>query len=385
VELAIAPLDWTATAYHAVVPKLAGLDALTLAVAIVGATVMPHAIYLHSGLTQDRIVPRSDGERRKLIRFSNIEVIFALGLAGLVNMAMVAVAASVFHDPAHASVARIETAHRLLEPLLGVTAAAVFLVSLIASGLSSSVVATMAGQVIMQDFVGFRIPLWVRRLVTMVPSFVVVALGADTLRALVASQVVLSVVLPVPMIALLIITRQESIMGAAVNGRFTAAVGALAAGLVLCFNGLLLLELCGLAPSEIVQNPPAAVMVLATTSLLLLLIRESSKMRRPLPPLAGSSMVLTVVEHEEGGAVIPRGSPASWTPRMILPAGIDAPKDPASGGVRVPLPADWLDAIGLQVSPPPGASGTHLFHIIGSVDGRNATKLVIALRASGGV
>jgi manganese transport protein len=192
VELLIAPPDWSAAAFHAVVPRLDGDEAVLLAVGIVGATVMPHAIYLHSGLTQDRVFPQTGGERRRLIRFSNREVVLALGLAGLVNMAMVAMAASVFHDGVHEDVAQIDTAYRTLIPVLGSGAAGVFLLSLIASGLSSSAVGTMAGQVIMQGFVGFRIPLWLRRFVTMAPSFAIVALGVAATQALVLSQVMLS-------------------------------------------------------------------------------------------------------------------------------------------------------------------------------------------------
>src|SRR5246127_3634359 len=182
VELLIAPPDWSAAAFHSVVPRLDDGEAVLLAVGIVGATVMPHAIYLHSGLTQDRLLPRTNGERRRLLQFSNREVVLALGLAGLVNMAMVAMAASVFHDGVHDNIAEIGTAYRTLIPVLGSGAAGVFLVSLIASGLSSSAVGTMAGQVIMQGFTQYRIPLWVRRLVTMVPAFVVVALGIDATR-----------------------------------------------------------------------------------------------------------------------------------------------------------------------------------------------------------
>src|SRR6266700_3297211 len=211
VELLIAPPDWSATAFHSVVPRLDGGGAVLLAVGIVGATVMPHAIFLHSGLTQDRVLARTDSERRRLLQFSNREVILALGLAGLVNIAMVAMAASVFHDGVHEDVAQIDTAYRTLIPVLGSGAAGVFLLSLIASGLSSSAVGTMAGQVIMQGFVGFRIPVWVRRLVTMLPAFVVVALGVNATDALVASQVVLSIALPLPMIALLLFTGRADI------------------------------------------------------------------------------------------------------------------------------------------------------------------------------
>src|SRR6266851_8066329 len=245
IELLIVPPDWAAIAFHAVVPRLDGVDALTLAVGVVGATVMPHAIYLHSGLTQNRIVPRNDAERRRLIRFSNREVVLALGLAGLVNMAMLAMAAAVFHDGVHDGIASIETAYHTLIPLMGIGAAAVFMTSLIASGLSSSAVGTMAGQVIMQGFVSFSIPLWVRRMVTMVPSIVVVAFGVDATHALVLSQVVLSLVLPVPMIALVTLMRRQDVMGACANGRTTSFLAMAAAGVVFALNLLLILDTFG--------------------------------------------------------------------------------------------------------------------------------------------
>jgi manganese transport protein len=245
VELFIAPPDWSAAMFHTFVPRLDDGDAVLLAVGIIGATVMPHAIYMHSGFTQDRIVARTDHERHRLLRFSNREVMLALGLAGLVNMAMVAMAASVFHDGVHDDVAQIDTAYHTLMPVLGSCAAGVFLVSLIASGLSSSAVGTIAGQVIMQGFVGYQIPLWVRRLVTMVPSFIVVALGIDATRALISSQVALSLVLPVPMIALLILTRRRDIMGSCASGFLTMACATTAAAAVLMLNALLVLESLG--------------------------------------------------------------------------------------------------------------------------------------------
>jgi manganese transport protein len=245
VELFIAPPDWPAVAFHTVVPRLDGNEAVLLAVGIIGATVMPHAIYVHSGFTQDRIVARTDRERRRLLRFSNREVVLALCLAGLVNMAMVAMAASVFHDGVHDDVAEISTAYHTLIPVLGSCAAGVFLVSLIASGLSSSAVGTIAGQVIMQGFTQYRIPLWIRRLVTMVPAFAVVALGIDATRALILSQVVLSLVLPVPMVALLILTRRRDIMGSCASGSLTMAA-ATAAAAVLALNLVLVLQTIGI-------------------------------------------------------------------------------------------------------------------------------------------
>ncbi len=244
IELIIAPPNWGAVALHSVLPQIKDAGAVTLAVGIVGATVMPHAIYLHSGLTQSRLVPQNDDERRQILKFSTREVVIALGIAGLINMAMVAMAASVFHHD-HQNVAAIETAYRTLIPVLGAGAAGVFMVSLIASGISSSAVGTMAGQVIMQGFVGFQIPIWVRRLLTMIPAFIVVALGVNSTEALVISQVVLSIVLPVPMIALIALTARRDVMGPFANGRWTSAAGVLASVLVLSLNALLLLQLVG--------------------------------------------------------------------------------------------------------------------------------------------
>ena len=244
IEMFIAPVDWGAAALHTVVPKLPDGEALLLAVAIIGATVMPHAIYLHSGLTQGRTPVRDENERRRVLRFSNQEVILALVVAGLVNMAMVMMASSAFHA-GHSDVAEIETAYHTLTPLLGIGAAGVFLLSLIASGVSSSTVGTMAGQMIMQGFVGFRIPILVRRLVTMAPAFVVVALGANATKALVISQVVLSIALPLPMISLLIFTRRADIMGQFANSRLTNIMALLGTTLVLVLNIFLILETLG--------------------------------------------------------------------------------------------------------------------------------------------
>ncbi len=243
-ELVIAPPDWRAAAAGSILPHLPGA-AVTLAVGIIGATVMPHAIYLHSSLTQARAPARNDLERRKLVRFSNREVIVALTVAGLVNMAMVMMAAAVFHA-GHSDVAEIETAYRTLVPLLGAGAAGVFLLSLMASGISSSVVGTMAGQVIMQGFVGFRIPLWLRRLLTMAPSFFVVAMGYNATDALVISQVVLSLALPVPMLALVVLSRRRAVMGRFAMGPATAVAAVGATAVVLTLNAILVLQTFGI-------------------------------------------------------------------------------------------------------------------------------------------
>jgi manganese transport protein len=195
-------------------------------------------------LTQNRAPARNDHERRLLLRFSNIEVLAALGVAGLVNMAMVMTAAGAFHA-GHSDVAEIETAYRTLTPLLGPAAAGAFLTALVASGLSSSAVGTMAGQMIMQGFVGFRIPVVVRRLVTMIPAFVVVWLGVNSTNALVISQVVLSIALPAPVIALVLFTSRKDIMGAFANSRLTNVAAVFAALVILTLNAVLLLQAFG--------------------------------------------------------------------------------------------------------------------------------------------
>ena len=246
VEMFIAPVAWGQAGLGLVMPSMPDAAALTISVGIIGATVMPHAVYLHSGLTQGRVAARDARERRLLLRFSNREVTVALTVAGAVNMAMVMMAAAAFHL-GHSDVAEIETAYLTLTPLLGGAAALVFLVSLMASGISSSVVGTMAGQMIMQGFVGFRIPIWVRRLVTMIPAFVIVALGVNATDALVFSQVVLSFALPIPMVALVLFTRRRDLMGEFVNNWPTDAAAIAGAAVVLGLNCVLLLQTFGVA------------------------------------------------------------------------------------------------------------------------------------------
>jgi len=237
-ELIVAPPDWGAALFHAVVPQLPDRSAITLAVGIVGATIMPHTVYLHSGLTQNRTPARSDAERRGLLRFSNREVVLALGFAGLVNMAMVMMSASVFGRSAP-GIADLGAAYHTLVPALGAAAAGVFLVALIASGISSSVVGTMAGQVIMQGFVGFSIPVWARRLITAVPAFFI-ALSFNATTAMVLSQVVLSFVLPLPLVALVVLSSRKSVMGDFVTGKGTAFAAIAATALIVLLNAVLI-------------------------------------------------------------------------------------------------------------------------------------------------
>jgi manganese transport protein len=237
-ELLAAPPDWRAALFHTVVPELRDRSALTLAVGIVGATIMPHTLYLHSGLTQNRTAARNNRERRGLLRFSNREVVIALGFAGFVNLAMVMMSSSVFGKSA-SGVTDLGVAYHMLIPALGIGAAGVFLVALTASGISSSVVGTMAGQVIMQGFVGFSIPVWARRLITMVPAFII-ALSFNTMTAMILSQLVLSFVLPLPMIALVILSSRKSVMGDFVTGKGTAIAGIAATVLVVGLNAVLI-------------------------------------------------------------------------------------------------------------------------------------------------
>ncbi|WAH38647.1 Nramp family divalent metal transporter [Alicyclobacillus dauci] len=240
VETVLAKPQLSQIVYHSVVPWMGNKDALLLAVGVIGATVMPHAVYLHSGLTQNRVTPRNDSEKRKIARFNTKEVIVAMVLAGFVNLSMMFMAASAFHGTGHTQIADISTAYKTLTPLLGSASAAVFLVSLLASGISSSAVGTMAGQVIMQGFVGFTIPVWVRRVITMLPTFIIVALGVDPTQTLVISQVVLSLVLPMPVIALVYFTRRKDIMGVLVNKKSVTVLATICTVVIVTLNLILL-------------------------------------------------------------------------------------------------------------------------------------------------
>ncbi|KPV54408.1 manganese transport protein MntH [Kouleothrix aurantiaca] len=234
--------DWGAIAYHAVVPQFSGTESVLLATGILGATVMPHVIYLHSALTQGRIVTRDPQQLRRLFRFELVDVIVAMSLAGLVNAAMLIMAASTFFRAGLTQIGTLEEAHQTLAPLLGAASSWVFAISLLASGLSSSTVGTMAGQVIMQGFLHRSIPIWVRRVVTMLPSLVVIAIGLDPTRTLVISQVVLSFGIPFALIPLLLFTRRKDLMGVLVNRRLTTAIAAVVAGLIVCLNVFLLYQ-----------------------------------------------------------------------------------------------------------------------------------------------
>lgn len=222
--------------FHAVVPQFSGTESVLLATGILGATVMPHVIFLHSALTQGRIVTREPFQLKRLYRFELVDVAIAMGLAGLVNVGMLIMAASTFFRAGLFDVGTIQEAYRTLEPLLGSAASWIFAISLLASGLSSSTVGTMAGQVIMQGFVRRRVSVWVRRLVTMVPSLAVIAMGLDPTRTLVISQVVLSFALPFAVIPLVLFTRRRDIMGVLVNHRLTTMLASVVALLIIALN-----------------------------------------------------------------------------------------------------------------------------------------------------
>jgi manganese transport protein len=234
--------DWKTLAYHAVVPQFAGPESVLIAAGILGATVMPHVIFLHSALTQDRIVVDSPVLKRRLFRFELVDVCVAMGVAGFVNAAMLIMAAATFNRAGLGHIASIEEAYITLEPLLGSAARYMFAISLLASGLASSAVGTMSGQVIMQGFLERHIPVWVRRLVTILPSLVVIFIGCDPTRTLVISQVVLSFGLPFAVIPLVLFSRRRDLMGELVNHRLTTAVAWVVTALIVALNLYLLYQ-----------------------------------------------------------------------------------------------------------------------------------------------
>jgi manganese transport protein len=227
---------------NGLVPHLGGRDSVYLAVGIIGATVMPHVVYLHSALTNARVPVRDDGERSRVLRFERLDIVIALGVAGIVNMAMLAVAAKLFHGTGHTGVTSIQQAHAGFAHLVGGGAAVAFAVALLASGASSSSVGTYAGQVVMRGFVNLNIPLVARRLLTMAPAIAVLALGTNPTDALVLSQVILSFGIPAAVIPLVMLTARRDVMGAHVNHRVTTAVAATLAALITALNVMLIVQ-----------------------------------------------------------------------------------------------------------------------------------------------
>jgi len=224
------------------IPTLHGTDSILLAVGIIGATVMPHVIYLHSALTQRRIPGRDEGEKRQLLRFQRLDVIIAMSVAGMINLSMLFVAAALFNKTGHTDVDSIEAAHAGLGQLVGGGAALAFVFALLASGLSSSSVGTYAGQVVMQGFIHRRIPLYLRRAVTMAPSLIVLGLGLPPTGTLVLSQVALSFGIPFALVPMVALTRRPDIMGAFVNTKLTTFAASVIAAIIIALNAFLLYE-----------------------------------------------------------------------------------------------------------------------------------------------
>ena len=245
-ELYYAKPSVATVAEHAFRPDFAGHESVLLAVGILGATVMPHVIYLHSALTQRRVVPQNDHEARRLYRYTRVDVFIAMAIAGLINVAMLVMAASVFWKSGLLHVESLETAHRTLRPILGSASSTLFALALVGSGLSSATVGTLSGQVVMQGFIQRRIPVFVRRAVTMLPALIVIGIGVDPTRTLVLSQVVLSFGIPFALVPLALLTSKREVMGALANRRMTAAVTAAVTGVVCAINVFLLAQTFGL-------------------------------------------------------------------------------------------------------------------------------------------
>ncbi len=231
-------------AYHAVVPALSG-SSLFLAVGILGATIMPHVLYLHSALVQGRVPARTPRDRMRIFAMERIDIVIAMTLAGLVNGAMMFMAAAVFHAHGRADVADLTVAFHTLTPLLGSAASIIFGVSLLASGLSSSTVGTLAGQVIMRGFLGWSIPVWLRRVLTMAPALLIIALNINPTQVIIFTQVILSFALVAPIATLLYFTARRDVMGAMVNQRRTTVIGLACGAVILALNAVLLAQVLG--------------------------------------------------------------------------------------------------------------------------------------------
>jgi len=240
-ELTFAHPDYGSVLHHAVVPEFGSSEAVLLSVGILGATVMPHVIYLHSALTQHRVIGATEEEKRRIFRFELVDVVIAMGIAGIVNMSMLVIAAAVFHENGLTNVGDdlVQVANEL-ETHLGSHTDLLFGVALLASGLSSSSVGTLAGQVVMQGFIRRRIPLFLRRAITMAPALLIIAVGIDPSRALVLSQVVLSFGIPFALVPLLWFCRDRSLMGGLVNRRSTTVLATAIAFLIIGLNVFLL-------------------------------------------------------------------------------------------------------------------------------------------------
>jgi len=243
VELFHAKPAASEVATHLILPGFSGTESLLLATGIVGATVMPHVIYLHSALTQKRIVGRDEAERKRILGFEKVDVVIALSLAGMVNLSMMIVAAALFHTSGLTGIDSIEGAFDGLKTLVSGNAATIFGIALVASGFASSSVGTMAGQVVMQGFIQRTIPLFLRRAITLTPALLVLAIGFNPTDALVLSQVVLSFGIPFALVPLLLIARRSDIMGSLANPTWLTALAGTLAALIIGLNVFLIVDL----------------------------------------------------------------------------------------------------------------------------------------------
>lgn len=232
--------DGGEVAKHLFVPGFSGTESILLATGIIGATVMPHVIYLHSALTQRRIVGRDEAEKRKILRFERIDVVIAMALAGAVNLSMMIMAAALFHGSGLAGIDTIDGAYDALKQVVSPSAATIFGVALLASGYASSSVGTMAGQVVMQGFIRRRIPIFIRRAITLAPALIVLGIGLDPTAALVASQVVLSFGIPFALVPLVMLTRRRDLMGSLANPAWLTVLTSILSGLIIALNVFLL-------------------------------------------------------------------------------------------------------------------------------------------------
>lgn len=242
IEMFLANPDWVNVGIHTIIPSLPNNEALLIAVGMLGATVMPHVIFLHSELVQARNHTPELELKKKHLRMEKIDVVIAMNIAFVVNAAMVIVSASVFYKQGIA-VDSIEVAHQSLTPLLGNLSSFCFGIALLASGFSSSVVGTMAGESVMDGFINIKLKDNVKRIITMLPAFVVILCNVNPMKALLFSQVSLSFVLPMAIIPLLIITSNKKIMGAFVNKRITIIIGSIIAALIILLNAVLIYDI----------------------------------------------------------------------------------------------------------------------------------------------
>lgn len=238
-ELFLAKPDWSAAGLHVLIPSLPNGEAVMIAVGMLGATVMPHVIFLHSQLVQERNTHTSDEAKKRHLHMERLDITIAMNIAFIINAAMVIVSAAVFYRNGLV-VDTIEQAHKSLSPLLGAASSGAFGLALLASGLSSSVVGTMAGTTIMQGFVGLKISDNVTRIITILPAMLIILLGINPMKALVFSQVVLSFILPVAIIPLMLITARQDLMGALVNKHLTNIAGYIITFIIIAANVVLL-------------------------------------------------------------------------------------------------------------------------------------------------